>query len=46
MYTEVLINTDTGEVIIREPYKVIDWTLPEMKGAKIDEQASTKRGAS
>ena len=28
-YTEAWINADTGEIIIREPYKVIDWTLSE-----------------
>ena len=27
-YTEAWINADTGEVIIHEPYKVIDWTSP------------------
>jgi len=32
MYTEAWVNTDTGEVVIKEPYKVIDWTLPA-KGA-------------
>lgn len=32
-YTEAWINADTGEVIIREPYKVIYWTLPKRKGA-------------
>ncbi len=28
MHTEAWINTETGKVIIREPYKVIYWTLP------------------
>ncbi len=41
MYTEAWVNTNTGEVIIREPYKVIDWTLPN-KG-EYDVTASSYR---
>lgn len=29
---EAWVNADTGKVIIREPYKVIDWTLLEKGG--------------
>ena len=40
-YTEILINADTGKVIIREPYKVINWTFPD-KG-EYDVTASSYR---
>ena len=31
-YTEIKENANTGEISIREPYKVIDWTsTKEMK---------------
>ncbi len=42
MHTEAWINTDTGKVIIRESYKVIDWRLPERKG-EYDVTASSYR---
>ncbi len=41
MYTEAWVNAETGKVIIRKPYKVIDWTLPN-KG-EYDVTASNKR---
>ncbi len=41
MYIEAWTDTDTGKVIIHEPYKVIYWTLPN-KG-EYDVTASSYR---
>jgi len=38
---EAWINANTGEVIIREPYEVIDWTLP---GELVKSSKSVKFG--
>ena len=42
MHIEVWTDIETGKVKIREPYKVIDWTLPEQKG-EYDGTASSYR---